>query len=401
MLNRFRHLIIVAVAGVLALALGGCVTIAEQSSTQLDGVGPVQVTTRAELNSGAGSAQGLLAYRIPTASTAPAAINTIATTGGPGFRFDLSPSYTAELQTKSPPPSGQKWVGYVSEVVSFGAGTKDFTVAPLFSLVPGSDGSAFRGPFNFRTIVGWRIVDGTHPADRPVVCGSPITTEVDGTDCASDPEDTNIIASNLQQPTQDLGILDASGVESVKQGNVARVKFQADYAGDGNPAPTFLLDATTTIPDTTVSPSTPVLTPDEGTTLLRVIGRVPVSTPPGLYDVTLVASVGGEVRASTHEILVTPTTVRCTERAPTIAGTRQDDVLVGTPGPDVIAGYAGDDEVIGLAGNDLICTGRGDDTLRGGAGNDRLAGRRGNDRLTGGSGRNVIDPGPGRDRLIQ
>jgi len=401
MRNYFRHLLIIVATGALALAVSGCVTIESQGSTQLDGVGSVQVITRAGADSNAGQAQVLLAYRIPSASTAPDAIDTVATTGGPGFRFNLSPSYTADLQSKSPPPSGQKWAGYLSPTVSFGAGHKDYTVAPRFTLQRGSDGSPFQGPFNFRTVVGWRVVDGTHPDNRPVVCGSPITVEVDGTDCASDPESTSTIATNLQQPTQDLGILDAPGAESVKQGNVARIKFLADYAGDGNPAPTLLLDATTSIPDATAMPSTPILTPEEGAVLLRVITRVPVTTPPGSYDVTLIATVGGELRTSTHEVLITPTTVRCTERPPTIAGTRGDDTLIGTPGRDVIAAYAGDDEVLGLAGNDLICTGRGDDTIRGGGGDDRLAGRRGNDRLTGGSGRNVIDPGPGKDQMIQ
>ena len=385
-----------------AVAMSGCVTMESQSSAQLDGIGSVQITTRAGGDANAGTAQLLLAYRIPSASAAPATINTTATSSGSGFTFALSPSFTSELQTKSAAPAGQQWVGYLSPAVSFPAGHSTYTISPRFTLQQGSDGSAFQGPFTYRTVVGWRSVDGTHPASRPVVCANPITNSTSDTSCATDPNSTSTIATNLQQPTQDLGILDAPGTESVNQGNVARIKYQVDYAGDGNPAPTFDLSATTDIPGGSAVPSTPVLTPDDGVAQLRAITQVPVDAPPGHYDVTLIATLpGGEVRTSTHDVLVTPTTVRCDASAPTIAGTRGDDVLIGTSGRDVIAGYAGDDQILALGGNDLVCAGRGDDLLRGGGGNDQLAGRRGDDLLTGGRGRNVIDPGPGKDRMIQ
>jgi Ca2+-binding RTX toxin-like protein len=217
-----------------------------------------------------------------------------------------------------------------------------------------------------------------------------------------DDPSASAVITDLQQPTEDLGILEAPGTQSVNQGNIARVKFQVAYAGDGNPAPSFDLSASTDIPGATALPSAPTLTPDDGVNQLRVLVRAPVDTPSGHYNVTLTASLpNGETRSSTHDVLVTPTTVRCNSAAPTIAGTRGDDILVGTPGPDVIAAYAGNDEVSGLGGNDLICTGRGDDTIRGGAGNDELNGRRGNDLLSGGSGHNIITPGPGKDRMIQ
>jgi Ca2+-binding RTX toxin-like protein len=427
-----RHLLIIAAVAVMAIALSGCVIIKSNSSAQLDGIGSVQITTNfcasdtASNNAGysppdsacqgAGkggntggealnsSSQLLVAYRIPTEASAP---NTIVTTnpgGGSAFTFSQNSSYTSELQTLSPAPSGQQWVGYVSTTQAYTtAGNQYFTVAPKFTLQQEADGSPFEGPFNYRVVVGTRTVTGPFLGTRPVECDASITATSDGgtTVCADSPSPASI-ATNLQQPTQDLGILDAPGTESVNQGKVARVKFQVDYAGDGNPAPDFDLSAATSIPGATALPSTPVLTPEEGTEQLRVIVRAPVDTPPGHFDVTLVASLPtGETRTSTHDVLVTPTTVRCDTSAPTIAGTRGDDVLVGTAGPDVIAAYAGNDEVLGLEGNDLICTGRGDDTIRGGGGNDQIAGRRGNDLLTGGSGHNVIDSGPGKDRMIQ
>ena len=404
MRKHARHLLIIAAVAVTAFAFSGCVFIASQSATQLDQIGAVQITTTAGGNGqGNEQAQLLIAYRIPTNSSAPASITTTNTTFGGPITFIESSGYESQLTSKSAPPAGQKWVGYISSTVNVPSSHQEFTVQPLFNLQRGADGSAFQGPFNYRVVVGWRIVDGSNPASRPVVCGSPITQETgDHTNCSSDPGDTNTVATNFQQPTQDLGVLDASDIQAVTQGNVARVKYTLDYSGDGNPAPTFDLSATTDLPDATAVTSTPTLTPDEGDSKVRVIFRVPVDTEPGDYDVTLVATLpNGQVRSSTHEIAVTPTTVRCDADAPTIAGTRHDDVLVGTRGPDVIAAYAGDDQVLGLDGNDIICTGRGDDIIRGGGGNDQLAGRRGNDLLTGGSGRNVVDPGPGRDRFIK
>lgn len=399
-----RHFLIIAAVAVMAIALSGCVTISSQNSSQVNGIGPVQITTTAGGSGpGGGQVQVLLAYRIPTTATAPDTITTTNPSGGSAVTFSQSSSFTSQLQSKSPAPSGEKWVGYLSPTVGLTGAQQNFTVSPQFELQRGDDGSPFGGPFNYRNIVGFREVDGSHPAGRPVLCATPITDESsDSTTCATDPNNTSTIATNLPQTTQDLGILDAPGTESVNQGKVARVKFQVDYAGDGNPAPDFDLSAATSIPGATALASTPVLTPEEGTTQLRVIVRVPVNTPPGHYNVTLVASLPtGETRTSTHDVLVTPTTVRCDAEAPTIAGTRGDDVLVGTAGPDVIAAYAGNDEVLGLEGNDLICTGRGDDTIRGGGGNDQISGRRGNDLLTGGAGHNIIDTGPGKDRMIQ
>ena len=430
MRKHARHFLIIAAVAVLASALSGCVIIESQSSTQLNGIGSVQITTTAcasdtdsnatparpacqgpskggnsNIDASSGATQLLIAYRIPTAATPPDSITTVNPSGGSAFTFNNSPTFTAELTSALPPGTGRQWVGYLSSTVNYAetGGQQYFTVAPQFRLRQGSDGSPFDGPFNYRVVVGMRAVDGSHPASRDVECGSSPTLfdPPEAGICADSPSSATI-STDVSQQTQDLGILKAPGVQSVNQGNVARVKYTVEYAGDGNPAPTFDLSATTDVPDATAMPSTPTLTPDEGEAQLRVIERVPVDTPPGSYDVTLVATLpNGETRSDTHEILVTPTTVRCDATAPTIAGTRGDDVLVGTRGPDVIAGYAGDDEVLGLNGDDLICTGKGDDTIRGGGGDDQIAGRRGNDLLTGGSGHNVIDPGPGRDRFIQ
>ena len=429
-----RHSMILAAIGALALALGGCVIIKSNSAAQVDGIGAVQVTTTfcaSDTNTdagynppdsdcqgpatggnssadasgaAAGSLQLLLAYRVPSGVTAP---GVIVATSPANLIFGQDSTYSAELQSLSPAGQGMKWVGYSSNTQAYteAGATQYFTVSPQFSLPQQADGSPFVGPFNYRVTVGERRANGSFPATRPVDCGvSPTAIFNDGPGeviCIDSPS-TASLSSNLQQPTQDLGILEQSTPESVKQGNVARVNFDAVYAGDGNLEPTFSMSASTDVADVEAMPSTPTLTPAEGSNPSRVIFRVPVDTPPGTYYVTLTAALAnGQSRSSTRELIVTPTTVRCGQISPTIAGTRQNDVLKGTPGRDVIAGYLGDDRVFGLGGNDTICVGRGDDTVRGGDGNDRIAGRRGNDLLKGGRGHNLIRQGPGRDRFIQ
>ncbi len=427
-----RQILALAAFAALAAAFSGCVVIKSNSSVQRDAIGDVQVTTtfcssdtnsndsgyspsdsacqgashggNSNLDTGNGSYQLLLAYRIPTAAQAPDTIVTTNPSGANKITFSPSSGYTAALQSSSPAPAGEKWVGFMSGVVNYTtAGGQYATVSPRFVLAPGADGSPFAGPFTYRVAVGSREVGGSNLATRPVSCGSPVTSfnVSDNTICVDDPNPSGL-ATDLQQPTQDFGILDPPGPQSVSQGNVARLRFETAYSGDGNPAPDFDLSASTDVPGATAIPSTPTINPDDDDTAVRVIMRVPADAQPGSYGVTLTAALpNGQTRTSTHPVLITPTTVRCNESAPTITGTRGDDVLVGTPGPDVIAGYAGNDQILGLGGNDVICAGRGNDTLRGGAGNDQLAGRRGDDRLTGGSGHNVIDPGPGKDRFIQ
>jgi Ca2+-binding RTX toxin-like protein len=411
----------------LSVALGGCVVIKSQTATQVGLIGDMQVLTTAcasdvfsdnagyspadpdcqgaghggnsGIETGNGTYQLLLGYRIPDSATAPDSIATTSPSGSNTITFSADADYTAALQAGSPAPDGEKWVGFLSGAVNYTtAGEQRFSVAPRFGLRRGGDGAPFTSPFAYRAVVGSRVVDGSHSAARPVTCPDPVTT-VDISDqsiCIDDPDPTSL-ATDLQQPTRDLGILDASAPQTFRQGNVARVNFNARYSGSVA-SPSFQVSASTDLPGATANPSTPTIFPDPGANPIRVLFRVPITTEPGSYDVTLTAKApDGETRTSTHEIVIEPTKVRCAGMSPLIAGTRGDDILVGTPGPDVIATYDGNDEVLGLGGNDIICAGRGDDKVRGGAGNDRIAGRDGRDMLIGGHGRDVMLGGGGKD----
>jgi Ca2+-binding RTX toxin-like protein len=421
-----RKLCVLGAIAALSIALGGCVVIKSQSATQLGSIGDLQVFTTAcasdvlsnnsgygsgdpdcqgsghggnsSVDAGDGSYQLLLGYRLPDGATAPESIATTSPSGPNTITFNSDADYTAALQAGSPAPSGERWVGYRSSVVNYTtAGEQRFSVAPTFGLRRGGDGAPFASPFAYRTVVGSRLVDGSHAASRPVSCADPITTFDIGDEsiCVDDP-DASALTTDLQQPTRDLGILDAPA-QTFRQGNVARVNFDAEYSGSVA-SPNFQFSASTDLPGATANPSRPTLFPDPGANMVRALFRIPIRTEPGSYDVTLTATApDGETRSSTHEIIVDPTRVRCAGTSPLIAGTRGDDILVGTPGPDVIASYGGNDEILGLGGNDLICAGRGDDKVRGGAGNDRIAGRDGRDLLIGGHGHDVMLGGAGKD----
>ncbi len=65
----------------------------------------------------------------------------------------------------------------------------------------------------------------------------------------------------------------------------------------------------------------------------------------------------------------------------TITGTRGNDALQGTARSDVICGLGGDDAIEGRGGNDVLWGGPGVDALKGGAGDDELYGQKGVDAL--------------------
>src|SRR2546421_10692900 len=107
--------------------MSGCVVIQSQSSSQLNLIGPVQITTTAcfsgqprcsdngnsgfAFGSGSSSDEALLGYRIPVAAQAP---QTVSSTAGEPVTFNQDASYTSELQRLDPAPPTLKWVGYRS-----------------------------------------------------------------------------------------------------------------------------------------------------------------------------------------------------------------------------------------------------------------------------------------------
>jgi hypothetical protein len=400
--------LLVAMATGLAALLSGCVVITNQASQQLNTIGAVRLTTTAcfsqqpectsrgnsDTAANHGGFQVLLGYRLPEATTVPQAFNSIA---GQPLSFGRDLSYAAELERLAPAGPGRKWVGYRTGALAAAPSSPTFTVSPSFSLRQGPDGEPFPGPFSYRVVSGARVVPSNHNA--PVDCGADLRgNDANKTTCVDSPPISEL-ETDLQQPTQDLGILEESVSERGVKGKLEPVFFRAVYFGR-TPAPTFTLKASTDIEGAEARTRPATLTPHPGTSKVRVNLRIPPDTPRGSYDVTLIARLpNGQARMRTHEIQIGQQRSACGTSRPTIAGTPGPDRLTGTGHRDIIAGFGGDDLIKGRGGNDLICAGPGADVVKGGRGDDKLAGRGGRDMLVGGKGHDLMIGGPGRDRF--
>jgi hypothetical protein len=390
-----------------AALLSGCVVITGQTAQQLNTIGAVRLTTTVCFskqngcpdtgNTGYGATSGgfqvMLGYRIPAATSTPQSFNT---TTGQFLNFERDQSYAAELQRLMPAAPGQKWVGYRTGSLASAPSSSTFTVAPSFALRQGDDGSPFAGPFAYRVVSAARVASNPN---APVDCGSnPAGNDANKTSCVDSPSIAEA-GTNLQQPTQDLGIVDQGAVFRAHKGSDAPVQFRLLYAGNG-PAPSFGLKASTDIPGATAKAQTSSIVPSAVSSKVPVKLQIPSNVPDGSYDLTLVASLpNGQMRSSTHEIQIGAHASLCGSIQPTIMGTSKGDDLVGTQKRDVIAGFGGDDVIRALGGNDLVCAGPGNDLVKGGAGNDKLAGRSGKDMLIGGHGHDLMIGGPGKDRF--
>ena len=406
MRRAIKPLLIATALGMM-LVLSGCVVITGQSSQQLSTIGAVRLTTTAcfsqtsgcpdkgNSNTAAtgGGFQVVVGYRVPEDTSVPQAFNS---TAGQALSLNRDASYSAELERLAPAGAGLKWVGYRSAALTSAPSAPTFTVSPTFALRQGPDGEPFDGPFAYRVVTGARATPSNPNAS--VDCGSNLAgSQASKTTCVDSPAVSEVTTS-LQQPTQDLGIIDDPTANRASRGKVEPVQFRIVYAGKTGSAPTFDLNASTDVPGAEANPRPASLTPIAGATKVRVNLHLPPDTTRGSYDVTLLAALpNGQTRSRTQEVQIGHVSAPCGTANPTITGTPGPDRLVGTRGRDVISAYGGNDRILGRAGNDLICAGPGDDTVNGGAGNDTIAGRGGKDHLIGGRGHDLMIGGPGKD----
>jgi hypothetical protein len=339
--RRLRRFVLAALgAAIVAAAMSGCALIKSNSSSQLNTIGKVQITTvicAGDTNSNNagfvpadsacqgstkggniggdaanGSYQISLAYRISSASTAPASFTSTNTSSPPttpcgsGVTFNQNAGLASAIEALSPAGSGKKWVAYYSTTQTYStAGCQYLTVSPQFTLNQAFAVVAFQGPYTYRPIVGWRQVNDSVTGDsssRAATCGSSLTSSyADGVDndsngsvdetgiCADDPPAATI-ATDLSQNTRDLGVLPTvSG--SAHAGGSGTVTFNANYKGAALPSGTFNLTATTTVPGGTATPSQSTLTPQaDSDNNVNVTVTVPANTTPGSYTVQLIAT---------------------------------------------------------------------------------------------------------------
>jgi hypothetical protein len=324
-----KRLAALAAFAVLALALAGCVVIKGPVQTSQQNVlGPVRVAFTICASSsntsthpgcddqgnsnGAASTpsrgQVLVAFRVPDGATGP---NGFATTSGVALTFTRSATYEHQLQDFLPAPSGQHWLGYISnghthDEGADGTPAEEATISVDFALPKEADNYPFPGPFRVRPVVGARSSSDETADARPVSCGNSVFGENSpfvSTDCIDSPSESDT-ATNLAQATRDLGIVGAAGVGST--GKSAGVPFNAKYVGAATPGASFTLSATTDLPGATGTPSTTTLTPGSNSdNNVSVAVNVPKKAKAGSYKVTLTAKAAdGEVRSGTSNLAV-------------------------------------------------------------------------------------------------
>lgn len=312
-----RGALAVAATGGAVLVSSGCISLDNVSAGQKDVVGNVVVFGTAcqsgsagcsnvdvanfDLNGATGPGQLMVAYRIPTAVTAPATI----TGDAPAVTFSASASYAAELERLLPAGAGRKWAGYISSTIDTGAADKNINVEASFALGQAADGGPFAGPLAYRAVVGERAIDGSNPADRPVICGDNLNSAGPGaTICLDSPLLATVQGADLTENTRDLGIL-TGATATGQSGTTVTVPFTAKYAGTATGAANFALSAATTVPGGTVVVTPGSLLPAaDSTNPVAVAVAVPAGTAPGNYDVTLTATLGTQTRVRTGTLTV-------------------------------------------------------------------------------------------------
>ncbi len=178
-----------------AIALSGCVVFktaptAKQKgssvvitvrgcASQSSGSPPGSCTSEGNSGSNAGPfrSQVFLGFLVPTVSKPPRSFTATAgpASGGHKLHFTPSKSYKGQLQTNSPAPSGEKWVGYRTAYFAYNdtSGQQNFTAKVAFVLPKSA-----KGKFKYEVTIGGRAfgASGANPK-QPIDCMGSLTTE--------------------------------------------------------------------------------------------------------------------------------------------------------------------------------------------------------------------------------
>jgi hypothetical protein len=303
--------------------MSGCFVIQDETTSQLDIIGEVQIATTTCFSGGPSGCTAtpndsgppfthvLLAYRLPDGVVAPEKIE-----GGITLAKDdsYSKALTDVMTARGEMPAGEHWVGYRSTGNATPTIGK-FVFKPHFKLPPAEDGSPFRGPFKYRTVTGV-FYQSSPSGSHPINCGPDPRTGYgsfgpgDGVVCIQSPHSPDpaplVYATDDSLDTRDLGITGGGSV-NVKEGAAGTLSFVADFAGAGLDASVpFQVSAESNAPGVTVKPSIGSFTAGtDSKTPIDVSISVPPTTPVGSYDVTLVAKLeNGAERRRTGKLLV-------------------------------------------------------------------------------------------------
>jgi hypothetical protein len=309
-----RRLRVVATAGLTALVvlvLSGCVSIKSQTVNQPNGVGPVQISTVIDIcnpnlgtppptcTASSNAGQLLLAYRLPNNTTTPASF--LGTTGTQSVTFSRSSSLASQLESLFPTGPGEKWFGYIAVPVFAPAGNDTLlTVSPQFT-PPSADPTTF----TYRTVVGARNIDDTHPFTDPVDCNGNAFNPDAGTQtqCITDPTTAGAVNTDQSLGTNEVQAI-AGSPPSVYPGDTATVPFDLKLLGPASPLASFALSATTGLAGAAPSPGAASAALSPGDNAQTVSVPVPASAAAGSYPVTLNAANGPQLRSATGSLTV-------------------------------------------------------------------------------------------------
>ncbi|HYQ79034.1 MAG TPA: hypothetical protein VEP91_08015 [Solirubrobacterales bacterium] len=309
-----RYAIGLAGLAALALVLPGCALFKEGSLSleQPGGTGPVnlrfELCTRGEgpceSNKTEGQSQYMLGIAIPKGSSAPQTLRAQSVNTGAAISYTRNEEVTAAIaealaaeKGQSWPPPGSEAAGYLSGVFTEETGSlREWEVNASLPLPAGD--TAFAGPFKTVIVTGWRKVDGTHSADRPVNCYEPGVGMEDGTAGCFPGEEKEL-------GTADLRIAPHQPLTDVFVGGRVEVPFDFDYASTASLQPAFSFPASSALPGAALTPATATFATGPlpaDTHRVGSSGAVTVQAPtdaqPGIYDVTLTATTAAGVATS-------------------------------------------------------------------------------------------------------
>lgn len=340
--GAIRRAVLVPVVLAASLVLAGCFSITGQSTSQVDVVGDLVVTTEMctrtapPLGSGTCEAglgqdtnadnQFFVAHLVSDWVTAPATIQASGTLGA--LTLTASPQFAAAVGAKLSPGAGRKWIAYAStRQPKLVAGTDYRLTATARLGVPAGSASTME----LATVTGWRVVRdaGTGitalPIDRAINCDEvdPDDSGRMATSCAvsalpgTQPDSATTPANAQSIELSTLAIAAPASVVPVTAGQTASIAFAvAAHRAAGAPASVSAF-ASTTVPGATPMTSSTIAL--EGQTSATVQVPVPAGAAPGDYDVVLSGANGARSATATLRVSAAPTPTPAITPTPTPA----------------------------------------------------------------------------------
>lgn len=324
-----RRAVLISAALLASLVLAGCFSITGQSTSQVDVVGDLVVTTELcarttpPLGSGTCEAglnqdtnadnQFLIAHLVSDWVTPPATIQATGTLGP--LTLASSPQFAEAVGAKLSPGAGRKWIAYASTRQPKLLAGSDYRMTATTRLgVPAGSPATMA----LATVSGWRVVRDAGagitalPVDRAINCAEadPDDASRMTTSCAvsalpgTQPDSPTTPASAQAIELSTLAITAPDATIDVTAGETASVTFAiAAHRAAGAPA-TVPASASTTLPG--AAPTTAGTIALEGQASATVQVSVPETAAAGVYDVVLAGANGARSATATLRVKAAP-----------------------------------------------------------------------------------------------